>query len=112
VRYAHNLRDRLRAYLDDGRLPIDNNALERLWKPVALGRKNYLFVGNQAGGERAAAAYTLMLSCRLAEVEPYAYLMATIAARHAGEHDHARWTPQAYAARRSAAASHTHTGAA
>jgi len=112
VRYAHNLRDRLRAYLDDGRLPIDNNALERLWKPVALGRKNYLFVGNQAGGERAAAAYTLMLSCRLAEVEPYAYLMATIAALHAGERDHARWTPQAYAARRAAAARHAHSGAA
>lgn len=100
VRYALNLRDRLSAYLADGRLPIDNNALERLWKPVALGRKNYLFVGNEAGGERAAAAYTLMLSCRLAGIEPYAYLMAAIAAHHAGSTDDADWTPQAYAARR------------
>ena len=97
--YAHNLSDRLDRYCAAGELPIDNNALERMWKPVALGRKNYLFVGSPAGGERAAAAYTITLSCRLAEVDPYHYLVDTFAALHRGGRPAAELTPRAYAAR-------------
>ena len=75
---------RLDAYCTDGRYPIDNNALERLWKPVALGRKNYLFVGSQRGGQCAAAAYTITLSCRLNDIDPYYYLCDVFAELHAG----------------------------
>jgi len=55
IRYARNLWTALRRYLDDGRLEIDNNAAERQIRPLALGRKNYLFAGSDTGGERAAA---------------------------------------------------------
>jgi hypothetical protein len=50
----------LTRYVDDGRLEIDNNAAERALRGVALGRKNYLFMGSHAGGERAAAFYSLV----------------------------------------------------
>ena len=48
----------LTRYVDDGRLEIDNNAAERALRGVSLGRKHYLFMGSDAGGERAAAFYT------------------------------------------------------
>ena len=50
----------LTRYRDDGRVEIDNNAAERALRAVALGRKNYLFAGADAGGERAAAIYSLV----------------------------------------------------
>jgi transposase len=93
LRYVHNLRTRVGAYRH---LPIDNNALERLWKPIALGRKNYLFVGNVAGGERAASAYTLMLNCRIHKREPFDYLRRAVAGLHARQ-DPATLTPRAMA---------------
>jgi transposase len=55
-------------------LPIDNNAAERAMRRVAVGRKNWLFAGSPAGGERAAVLYSLIESCRLVQVEPFAYL--------------------------------------
>jgi transposase len=64
----------LRRYLDDGRLEIDNNGVERLVRLVAVGRKNYLFAGSDAGAERAATAYTLIATCALHEIDPWAYL--------------------------------------
>src|SRR5512132_2135346 len=57
IRYARNLWTALRRYLDDGRLEIDNNAAERQIRPLALGRKNYLFAGSDTGGDRAAVLY-------------------------------------------------------
>jgi transposase len=51
---------RLRPYLDDGRLSIDNNAAERGMRSISLGRKNYLFMGSDNGGRSAAIAYTLI----------------------------------------------------
>ena len=53
----------LQVYLSDGRLPIDNNEIEQLMKQVALGRKNWLFVGSVAAGERAADFMTLGQQC-------------------------------------------------
>jgi transposase len=74
VRYARSRWSALTRYLDDGRLEISNNAAERAIRPLALGRKNYLFAGSDAGGERAAAAYTLIESalCRARHKAVYA----------------------------------------
>jgi len=74
VRYALTLWDALVRYCDDGRLEIDNNAAERALRAVALGRKNYLFAGSDAGGERAALIYSLIGSAKLNGLDPEAYL--------------------------------------
>ena len=72
--YAINQWDALNRYVEDGRLPIDNGPVERAITSVAIGRKNYLFVGSQAGGERAAIIYTVLGSCKLLGLDPNAYL--------------------------------------
>ena len=64
----------LMRFLDDGRIPIDNGAVERLHVRTALTRKNFLFAGSDAGGERAAIAYTVLGCCALAGVNPVEYL--------------------------------------
>jgi hypothetical protein len=74
IRYARNLWTALRRYLDDGRLEIDNNAAERQIRPLALGRKNYLFAGSDTGGDRAAALYTLIQTAKLNRLDPEAWL--------------------------------------
>lgn len=71
--------ERLRPYLDHGILELDNNAAERGMRAVALGRKNYLFVGSEAGGKAAAVAYTLIETAKLNGVDPNAWLADTIA---------------------------------
>lgn len=74
ILYALNRWQALTRYCDDGRIEIDNNAAERALRAVALGRKNYLFVGSNAGGERAAAIYSLVGSAKLNGLNPQAYL--------------------------------------
>ena len=74
IRYARSRWVALTRYLDDGRLEISNNAAERAIRPLALGRKNYLFAGSDAGGERAAAIYTLIETAKLNGLDPEAYL--------------------------------------
>lgn len=64
----------LMRFLDDGRLPIDNGIVERLHRRPAVGRRSFLFAGSHAGGERAAIAYSVLASCRLAGVNPAEYL--------------------------------------
>jgi transposase len=78
IRYARSRWTALTRYLDDGTLEISNNAAERAIRPLALGRKNYLFAGSDAGGERAAAAYTLIQTAKLNGLDPEAYLRAVI----------------------------------
>jgi len=68
----------LTRYRDDGRIEIDNNAAERALRAVALGRKNYLFCGSDAGGERAAAIYSLIGTAKLNDMDPEAYLRYVI----------------------------------
>ena len=58
----------------DGRIPIDNNVIERLLRPVAIGRKNYLFFGSEHGGKTAATLYTLVQSARRNCVDVWPYL--------------------------------------
>jgi len=74
IRYALSRWEALTRYIEDGHLEIDNNAAERSLRGVALGRKNYLFAGSDAGGERAAAIYSLIGSAKLNGLDPEAYL--------------------------------------
>jgi hypothetical protein len=74
IHYALSLWDALVRYAADGNLEIDNNAAERALRAVALGRKNYLFAGSDAGGERAATIYSLIGSAKLNGLDPEAYL--------------------------------------
>jgi hypothetical protein len=64
----------LQRFLEDGRLPLDNNGSERALRAIATGRKNYLFAGSDAGAQRAAIVYSLISTCVLCAVEPFAYL--------------------------------------
>jgi transposase len=74
----------LTRYCEDGRIEIDNNAAERALRAVALGRKNYLFAGSDAGGERAATIYSLLGTAKLNGLDPEAYLRHVLA--HIAEH--------------------------
>lgn len=64
----------LQVFLGDGRVEIDNNLVENAIRPTALGKKNWLFIGEANAGERSAILYTIIESCRRRGVEPYAYL--------------------------------------
>ena len=84
IRYSLTRWQALTRYAHDGRLEIDNNAAERAIRQVALGRKNYLFVGSDAGGERAAAIYSLLGTAKLNGIDPEGYLRQVLA--RIGEH--------------------------
>lgn len=73
-KYLENQRDSLRVFLEDARVPIHNNACEVAIRPVAVGRRNWLFAGSPRGGRAAATIYTLVASCRSAGVDPLTYL--------------------------------------
>ena len=79
IRYARSRWAALTRYIDDGRLEISNNAAENQIRPVALGRKNWLFAGSDSGGVRAAAFYTLIRTAKLNGIEPEAWLTDVIA---------------------------------
>jgi transposase len=74
IRYALNRWDALTRFIDDGRIELDTNPVERAIRPIALGRKNHLFAGSDGGGARWAIVSTLIETCKLNSVEPYAYL--------------------------------------
>jgi transposase len=74
IRYALSRWEALARYIEDGQIEMDNNAAERSLRGVALGRKNYLFAGSDAGGERAAVVYSLIGSAKLNDLDPEAYL--------------------------------------
>ena len=79
IRYALSRWRALTRYTEDGLLEIDNSAAERALRAVALGRKNYLFVGSDCGGERAAAMYSLIGSAKLNGLDPELYLRTVLA---------------------------------
>jgi hypothetical protein len=74
VRYALARWDELSRFLDDGRIELDNNPVERAIRPIALGRKNHLFAGSDGGGVRWATVSSLIATAKLNNVEPFAYL--------------------------------------
>jgi transposase len=74
IDYTLGSRQMLSVYLEDGRLEIDNNQVENAIRPTALGKKNWLFIGEAAAGERSAILYTIIESCRRRGIDPLAYL--------------------------------------
>ena len=74
IRYTLARWTALTRFLDDGRIDLDNNAVERAIRPIALGRKNHLFAGSDGGGHRWAMVCSLIATAKLNEVEPCAYL--------------------------------------
>ncbi|WKB55154.1 IS66 family transposase [Eleftheria terrae] len=84
IRYSLGRWPALVRYAEDGRVEIDNNAAEREIRAVALGRKNWLFAGSDAGGERSATFYCLIGTAKLNGLDPQAYLAHVL--EHIGEH--------------------------
>lgn len=74
IGYALNQWGLLIRFLDDARLPVDNNGSERALRPVALGRKNYLFVGHDQAGQNIAGLYSLIATCEANSTNPFEYL--------------------------------------
>ena len=74
IKYALSLWDALARYLDDGRIELDNMIAERALRPVAVGRRNYLFAGSDNGGRRGAILYSLIGTAKLNGLDPEAYL--------------------------------------
>lgn len=78
MRYSIQRWDSLSAYLYDGMLEIDNNLVENAIRPVALGRKNYLFAGSHDAAQRAAMIYSFFAICKKHEVNPFQWLKHTL----------------------------------
>jgi hypothetical protein len=74
IAYTLNLWTRLSRYIEDGRLEIDNNLIENSIRPIALGRKNYLFAGSHESAENIAIMYSLLGTCKIRNVEPESWL--------------------------------------
>ena len=74
IDYALGQWKTLEVYLKDGRVEIDNNLVENAIRPTAIGKKNWLFMGDADAGERGAIIYTVIESCRRRKIDPYAYL--------------------------------------
>jgi transposase len=89
IRYALARWDGLRLFLDDGRVEIDNNTVERAIRPLALNRKNALFAGSDGGAEHWAVIASLIETCKLTGVEPHGYL-ADVITRIVNNHPQSR----------------------
>ena len=74
IAYTTNLWPKLKGYIEDGRYEIDNNLIENAIRPLALGRKNYLFAGSHKAAQRAAMMYSFFATCKINKVEPLAWL--------------------------------------
>lgn len=74
ITYSSNLWTRLNVYLNDGRYEIDNNLIENAVRPLALGRKNYLFAGSHDAAQKAAMMYSFFATCKINKVEPLRWL--------------------------------------
>lgn len=79
IAYAYTLWSRMRNYLKDGRLKIDNNLAENAIRPIALSRKNFLFCGNHEAAENTAIICSLLASCKASQVNPREWLIDVIA---------------------------------
>jgi len=89
IRYALTRWDGLTRFLDDGRIEIDSNVVERSIRPIALNRKNALFAGSDGGAEHWAVLASLIETCKLNQVDPEAYL-ADVIARIVNGHPNSR----------------------
>jgi transposase len=84
IRYTLNRWDALCCFLNDGRIEIDTNTVERAIRPVALGRKNHLFAGSDGGAQRWATICSLITTAKLNDVEPFAYLTDVLESMSSG----------------------------
>ncbi len=104
IRYTMNRWEELGHFLEDARIPLDNNPAESALRRVALGRKNFLFVGNDAAGTKLAGLYSLVATCEANGVNPLAYLedvLTRVGAQPAAKIDDLlphRWIARAAAA--------------
>ena len=96
VGYLRNQWDGLQTYLTDGRVPVDNNEVEQLMKQVAIGRKNWLFVGSVDAGQRAANFLTLVSSAVRNSLDVWAYIKDVLDRLLAGETDYASMRPDVW----------------
>lgn len=78
LHYSLERFDKLMLYTSDGKLEIDNNLVENAIRPVAIGRKNYLFAGSHNGAKRAAMLYSFLGTCKINQVNPFEWLRATL----------------------------------
>ena len=78
LHYAVNQLPLIDSFYKDGRIYLDNNAIENKIRPLALGRKNFLFAGSHVGAKRIAMMYSLFASCKEADVNPYAWMTDTL----------------------------------
>lgn len=85
VTYARNQWSALRRYTEDGRLTIDNNVSERTLRQQAVGRKNWLFLGSEAAGPRAAVLYTILAGAKRHRIDPWAYVREILLRLHADD---------------------------
>lgn len=104
ARYMRTHWTALTRFAIDGSLPLDNNAAERQQRPVAVGRKAWLFVASEDGGHWAAGLLGIFQTCRLQHIDPMAYLLDIMPAVIAGDVDPLTLTPASYAARHTAKA--------
>ena len=74
IHYTINIWSNLERYIQDGRYEIDNNLIENKIRPLALGRKNYLFAGSHKAAQRAAMMYSFFATCKTNSVEPFSWL--------------------------------------
>ena len=74
IAYALNQWPSLLLFLEDGRIEIDNNRIENAIRPSAIGKKNWLFIGDAQAGDRSAILYTIIECCRRRGLDPFAYL--------------------------------------
>jgi transposase len=102
IAYARKRWPTLTPFVHNGILPIDNNPAENALRPWAIGRKNWLFLGSEASGERAAIIMTIIENCRRHALDPFTYLLDTFTQLHRGCTDYQALTPQAAAKRRDA----------
>ena len=85
VSYARNQWRALRRYTEDGRLTIDNNVSERTLRHQAIGRKNWLFLGSERAGPRAAVLFTILAGAKRHRIEPWTYLREILLRLHADD---------------------------
>lgn len=98
VTYARNQWEALRRYTVDGRLTIDNNVSERTLRHQAIGRKNWLFLGNEAAGPRAAVLYTILAGAKRHRIEPWCYVRELLLRMHADDVNLDEMLPDRWAA--------------
>lgn len=90
IAYTLKLWPRLIRYVEDGRFQIDNNLIENSIRPIALGRKNYLFAGSHEAAQNAAMIYSLLTTCKINNVEPFKWLenVLTVISDHSANQLH------------------------